>query len=55
MDMASHDFDMARFLVGSEIDEVRSRGGVLWRHGWIPSSVPSQKLAFLRIKGLLKV
>jgi predicted dehydrogenase len=28
MDMASHDFDMARFLVGSEIEEVRGRGGV---------------------------
>src|SRR5439155_23411089 len=29
LDMAIHDFDMARFLIGSEIDEVYSVAGVL--------------------------
>jgi myo-inositol 2-dehydrogenase/D-chiro-inositol 1-dehydrogenase len=29
LDMAIHDFDMARFLIGSEIDEVFSTAGVL--------------------------
>lgn len=29
MDMAIHDFDMARFLSGSEVTEVYARGGVL--------------------------
>jgi myo-inositol 2-dehydrogenase/D-chiro-inositol 1-dehydrogenase len=29
MDMAIHDFDMARFLSGSEVEEVYAQGGVL--------------------------
>ncbi|MCA1646849.1 MAG: inositol 2-dehydrogenase [Chloroflexi bacterium] len=29
LDMAIHDFDMARFLIGSEVDEVYSTAGVL--------------------------
>ncbi len=29
LDMAIHDFDMARYIAGSEVDEVYARGGVL--------------------------
>ena len=29
LDMTIHDFDMARFLVGSEVEEVYAAGGVL--------------------------
>jgi myo-inositol 2-dehydrogenase/D-chiro-inositol 1-dehydrogenase len=29
MDMTIHDFDMARFLIGSEVDEVYTAGGVM--------------------------
>jgi myo-inositol 2-dehydrogenase / D-chiro-inositol 1-dehydrogenase len=29
LDMAIHDFDMARFLIGSEVEEVFARGGVM--------------------------
>ncbi len=29
LDMAIHDFDMARFLIGSEVDEIFAQGGVM--------------------------
>lgn len=32
LDMAIHDFDMARFLIGSEVDEIFAQGGVMVDH-----------------------
>lgn len=50
MDMMIHDFDMARFLVGSEVEEVYARGSVLIdpmfaEHGDVDTAVATLRFA----------
>ena len=40
LDMAIHDFDMARFLMGSEVEEVFSTAGVLVDGGALTALPP---------------